>query len=374
MASKRDYYEVLGVSKNAGEDEIKKAYRKLALKYHPDKNKGDTEAENKFKEATEAYEVLRDSQKRAQYDKFGHEGVGGFEGFGKGAYSDFSDIFGDFDLGDIFEGFFGGGGAGFGSRPRGSSRRARRGADIQYDLTLNLEDAANGIETKIEIPRHEACEVCSGSGAAPGSQSSVCPVCNGTGAIRQTQGFFSVTQTCYRCHGDGKIVGKPCTSCNGTGLKRVNRTITVKIPPGVESGSRLKISGEGEQAAGDGQRGDLYVLIHVRKHKLYERHGNDLLMDVSVSFPLLSLGGEIQVATIYGKNVKLKIPSGTQSGQIFRLKGQGLPFLGSHGKGDQHVRVNVEIPKKMTNRQKELLKEFAKISGETFDEARPFYK
>ncbi|MFW6365186.1 MAG: molecular chaperone DnaJ [Spirochaetota bacterium] len=372
MASKRDYYEVLGVSKSAGEDEIKKAYRKLALKYHPDKNKGDKAAEDKFKEATEAYEVLRDPQKRAQYDKFGHEGVGGFEGFGRGAYSDFSDIFGDFDLGDIFEGFFGGG-AGFGTR-QSRSRRARRGADIQYDLTLNLEDAANGAEVKIDVPRHESCDVCSGSGAAPGSQTSVCPVCNGTGTIRQTQGFFSVTQTCYRCHGEGKIVGKQCASCNGSGLKQVTRKITVKIPPGVESGSRLKISGEGEQASGEGQRGDLYVLIHIRKHKLYERHGNDLLMNVAVSFPLACLGGEIQVNTIYGSKIKLKIPAGTQSGQIFRLKGQGLPYLGSHGKGDQHVRVNVEIPKKLTNRQKEILREFARLSGEQFDEARPFYR
>jgi molecular chaperone DnaJ len=373
LASKRDYYEVLGVSKNAGEDEIKKAYRQLALKYHPDKNKGDKEAEDKFKEATEAYEVLRDPQKRAQYDKFGHEGIGGFEGFGRGAYSDFSDIFGDFDLGDIFEGFFGGSGAGFSSRGT-RTRRARRGADIQYDLTMDLEDAANGTEVKIDIPRHEACEVCSGSGAAPGSQSSVCPVCNGNGTIRQTQGFFSVTQTCYRCHGEGKIIGKPCSSCNGTGLKRVNRKITVKIPPGVESGSRLKITGEGEQSSGEGTRGDLYVMIHIKKHRLFERHGNDLLLDVSVSFPLVCLGGEIQVDTIYGKHIKLKIPAGSKNGQIFRLKGQGLPYLGSHGKGDQHVRINVEIPKKISPRQKELLKEFAKLSGEKFDEARPFYK
>jgi molecular chaperone DnaJ len=372
LASKRDYYEVLGVSKSANEDEIKKAYRQLALKYHPDRNKGNQEAEDKFKEATEAYEVLRDSKKRSQYDKFGHEGVGGFEGFGRGASADFSDIFGDFDLGDIFEGFFGGGG-GFGGRP-GSSQRARRGADIQYDLSLTLEEAAIGHEVQIEIPRHEHCATCSGSGSAPGSKTTTCPVCNGTGQVRQTQGFFSVTQTCYKCRGEGKIIGNPCKTCNGSGLKVQKRKITVKVPPGVESGSRLKITGEGEQSSGGGTRGDLYVLLHVRKHELFERHGNDLLLDVSISIPLACLGGEILVDTIYGKKIKLKVPSGTQSGQIFRLKGQGLPYLGSYGKGDQHVRVNIDIPKKLSARQKELLKEFAKLNGETFDQARPFYK
>lgn len=375
MASKRDYYEVLEVSKNAGEDEIKKAYRKMALKYHPDRNKGNEEAEAKFKEATEAYEVLRDPQKRAQYDKFGHEGVGGFEGFGRGAYTDFSDIFGDFDLGDIFEGFFGGGGGGFNTRGGGQrSRKSRRGADIQYDLTLSLEEAATGKEVQIEIPRHESCSTCSGSGAAPGSKSSVCPTCGGTGTVRQSQGFFSVTQTCYRCNGEGKIIANACKSCGGSGLVQHKRKITVKVPPGVESGSRLKITGEGEQTSGEGSRGDLYVMLHVKKHSLFERHGSDLLLDVNISFPLAALGGEIQIDTIYGQKVKLKIPAGSQSGQIFRLKGQGLQYLGSYGKGDQHVRINIEIPKKLSSRQKELLKEFAKLSGEDFDSARPFYK
>ncbi|HQE59817.1 MAG TPA: DnaJ domain-containing protein, partial [Spirochaetota bacterium] len=233
--AKRDYYEILGVAKSANDDEIKSAYRKLALKYHPDRNKGNAEAEEKFKEATEAYEVLRDSKKRAQYDQFGHEGVGNFDGFGKGAYRDFSDIFGDFDFGDIFEGFFG---SGFSSR----GKRQKRGSDLQYDLAVELEEAATGKEIQIEIPRHEPCTSCEGTGAASGSKPITCPVCNGAGQIRQAQGFFSVTQTCYKCHGQGKIISSPCKSCNGTGLIAKKRKITIKIPAGVESGSRLKIT------------------------------------------------------------------------------------------------------------------------------------
>jgi molecular chaperone DnaJ len=370
LAAKRDYYEVLGISRNASEDEIKSAYRKLALKYHPDRNKGNKDAEEKFKEATEAYEILRDPKKRAQYDQFGHEGVSGFEGFGRGAYTDFSDIFGDFDLSDIFEGFFG---SGFGSRSR--TKRARRGSDIQYDLLIELEDAAGGREVYIEIPRNEACSTCNGTGAADGSKPSVCPVCNGTGHIRQTQGFFSISQTCYKCHGEGKVISSPCRKCNGTGLVKKKRKITVKIPPGVESGSRLKITGEGEQGPQGGPAGDLYVLIHIKKHKLYERHANDLICTVDISFPLACLGGEIEIPTIYAKKVKMKIPPGTQNDHVFRLKGHGIPYLGSFGKGDQLVRVNIVVPKKVTSRQKELLKEFAEISGEDLDSGkRPFYK
>ena len=248
MATKRDYYEILGVQKNASEDEIKQAYRKLALKFHPDRNKGNAEAEEKFKEGTEAYEVLRDPQKRAAYDKYGHEGVGSFDGFGRGAAQDFSDIFGDFDLGDIFEGFFGGGFGGGGAR----GKRPRRGADIQYDITIELEEAATGKEIQLDIPRHEQCTTCSGTGAAAGSKPTVCPVCNGAGQIRQTQGFFSVSQPCYKCHGEGKIITSPCKTCGGSGLVVKNRKITVKIPSGVESGSRLKITGEGEQGPNGG--------------------------------------------------------------------------------------------------------------------------
>ena len=367
--SKRDYYEILSVSKTAGDNEIKQAYRKLALKYHPDKNKGNEEAEEKFKEATEAYEVLRDPKKRASYDKFGHEGVAGFEGFGRGAYSDFSDIFGDFDLGDIFEGFFG---SAFGGGGRGR-KRTRRGADIQYDLSINLEDAAAGKEVKIEVPRHETCDACNGSGAKAGTSASTCPVCNGSGQVRQTQGFFSITQSCYKCKGEGKIITNPCKVCGGSGLKRKNRTITVKVPAGVESGSRLKITGEGEQGPNGGQRGDLYVFIHVQKHKHFERHGNDILSIFNISYPLACLGGEIEVPTINGGKAKMKIPAGTESGQIFRLKGNGIPYLGSYGKGDQLVKIDISVPKKLTPRQKELLKEFSKIGGEDVGKIREFY-
>lgn len=373
MAAKRDYYEILGVDKSADDAQIKSAYRKLALKYHPDRNKNNKEAEDKFKEATEAYEVLRDPKKRAQYDQFGHEGLGGFDGFGRGAYTDFSDIFGDFDLSDIFEGFFGGG---FSNSSRSRTRRARRGSDIQYDLQIDLEDAATGKEVQIEIPRRESCNTCGGTGASPGSKPQVCPVCNGTGQVRQSQGFFTVTQTCYKCNGEGKVVTNPCSKCNGSGLSVHKRKITVKIPAGVESGSRLKITGEGEQGANNGPRGDLYVLMHIKKNDIFERHGNDVIVHVDITFPLAVLGGEIKVPTIYGKNIKMKIPAGTQNNHTFRLKGNGIPYLGSYGKGDQLVKVNITVPKKLSARQKELLKEFAKLSGDDdfINEGRPFYK
>jgi molecular chaperone DnaJ len=368
LATKKDYYEILGVPRDASEDQIKQAYRKLALKYHPDKNKGNPKAEEKFKEATEAYEILRDPKKRASYDKYGHEGVAGFEGFGRGAYTDFADIFGDFDIGDIFEGFFG---SGFGTRTR--TKRPRRGADIQYDLIITLEEAANGKEAQIEIPRNENCNSCKGTGSAAGSKPAVCPVCNGTGQIRQTQGFFSITQTCYKCRGEGRIILSPCKNCGGSGLEVKKRKITVKVPAGVESGSRLKISGEGEQGPNSGPRGDLYVVLHIQKHALFERRGNDLLSVVDISFPLACLGGEIEVATIYGKKAKMKIPAGTENGHIFRLKGNGIPYLGSYGKGDQLVKINIKVPKKLSPRQKELLQEFAKQDGENLGASKQFY-
>lgn len=367
---KRDYYEVLGVSKSASDQDIKQAYRKLALKFHPDKNKGNAEAEEKFKEATEAYEVLRDPKKRASYDKYGHEGISGIDGFGRGAYSDFSDIFGDFDFGDIFEGFFGssmGGG-------RSRSKRTRRGSDLKYDLSVTLEEAASGKEVSLDIPRNETCEPCSGTGSSAGSKPTTCPVCGGTGQVRQTQGFFSITQPCYRCRGEGRIITSPCKSCGGSGLQQKNRKISVKIPAGVESGSRLKITGEGEHGPNSGPRGDLYVVIHVEKHKFFERHGNDILSIVNVSFPLVCLGGEFEVPTISGGKVKMKIPAGTENGQIFRLKGNGIPYLGSYGKGDQLVKINIAVPKKLSSRQKELLKEFSRLDGDDIGSGtREFY-
>ena len=369
MAAKRDYYEILGVSKSASEDEIKQAYRKLAMKYHPDRNKGNAEAEEKFKEATEAYEVIRDPKKRAMYDQYGHEGIHGSENFGRTAYADFSDLFGGFDINDIFEGFFGAGGGG-----RGRGNRPRRGSDIQYDLTIELEDAAEGKEVQIEIPRHETCSSCSGSGAAAGSKPAVCPVCNGQGQIRQTQGFFSVTTACYKCHGTGKVITSPCKTCGGSGLTSKKRKITVKIPAGVESGSRLKISGEGEQGPNAGPSGDLYVLLHVRKHSVFERHGNDIVMIEPISFALACLGGEIEIPTISGKKIKMKVPPGTENDHVFRVKGQGIPYLGSYGRGDQLIKVTIDVPKKLTPRQRELLKEFAEIEGdETVNTSKSFY-
>lgn len=357
--AEKSYYEILGVSKGASDDEIKSAYRKLAIKYHPDKNKGNKEAEDKFKEATEAYEILRDPQKRSAYDQFGKAGVnagaGGYGGgFGQGAYTDFSDIFGNFE--DIFEGFFGG--------RRGRGGHVHRGSDLRYNLEISLEDAAMGKEVKIEVPRNETCSDCNGTGAAKGTTPSTCPDCGGTGQIRRAQGFFSVTSTCGRCGGRGKIVTNPCKTCHGQGLVEKRRTINIKIPPGVENGSRLKVSGEGEAGPNGGPHGDLYVVTQVRKHPVFERNGSDLIVVKNISISLACLGGEIDVPTIEGKTISLKIPEGTESGQIFRMKGLGIPYIGAYGKGDQHVVVKVTIPKKLSKRQKELLEEFARESGE----------
>lgn len=356
--AEKSYYEILGVSKNATDEEIKKAYRQLAIKYHPDKNKGNKEAEEKFKEATEAYEVLRDPQKRKLYDQFGKAGINGGAGPGgfSGTYTDFSDIFGDF--GGIFDEFFGG-------KSSRSRRGPQRGSDLRYNLEITLEDAAMGKEQKIEIPRAETCPDCGGSGAARGSSPQTCPDCGGTGYIRHSQGFFSLTSTCSRCGGKGQIITEPCKTCRGNGLIERRRTINIKIPAGVESGSRLKVTGEGEAGPSGGPHGDLYVVIHIKKHPIFERQGNDLVLNKSIPLTMAVLGGEIEVPTIDGKTMKMKIPEGTETGQIFRLKGQGIPYLGSYGKGDQLVVIKVEIPKKLTRRQRELMEEFAKESGES---------
>ena len=358
--SERSYYEILGVSKTANDDEIKKAYRQLAIKYHPDKNKGNKEAEEKFKEAAEAYEVLKDPSKRRAYDQFGKAGVnasGGGSQYGQTVYTDFSEIFGDFG-GGIFESFFGGRGGG------GNRSGPRRGNDLKYNLDITLEDAALGRESKIEIPRAETCNECTGTGAQKGSSPVKCPDCGGTGQVRHTQGFFSVTSTCSRCAGRGTVITNPCKVCNGMGLVEKRRTIYIKIPPGVESGSRIKISGEGEAGPNGGPHGDLYVVTHIKKHELFERQGNDLIITKTIPFTMAILGGEIEVPTIEGKNISMRIPEGTESGQVFRLKGNGIPYLGSYGKGDQHVIIRLEIPKKISKKQKELLEEFVKESGE----------
>ncbi|MDI3540633.1 MAG: molecular chaperone DnaJ [Thermosediminibacterales bacterium] len=367
--TKRDYYEILGVSRNASESEIKKAYRQLARKYHPDVNPGDKEAEEKFKEIKEAYEVLRDPQKRAAYDQFGHAGVNGQQGQGGFDFSDFGDFttFSGFD--DIFDMFFGG---------RESRRRTgpKRGADLRYDLEISLEEAAFGLERDIEMTRTEDCDACRGTGAANGTKLEVCPVCGGTGQVQYSQntpfGRFINVKTCSNCHGDGRIIKEPCKKCNGRGKVRKTRKIHIKVPPGVDTGSRLRVAGEGEAGEKGGSPGDLYIFIHVKPHQFFVRQGDDIVCEFPISFIQAALGDEIQVPTLEGK-VNLKIPEGTQPGTLFRLKGKGIPHLRGYGRGDQLVKINVVIPKKLTAKQKKLLKQFAEISGEEIKEYKNFF-
>jgi molecular chaperone DnaJ len=347
--SKRDYYEILGVEKNASEAELKKAFKRLAMKYHPDRNPDNTEAEEKFKEAKEAYDVLSDAQKRSAYDQFGHAGVdpaagmGGAGGFGGGA--SFSDIFGD-----VFGDIFGGG------RARGGGSRAYRGDDLQYNLELSLEDAVHGTQVDVRIPSHVACDECGGTGAKKGTSPSTCPTCGGIGQVRMQQGFFSLQQTCPRCHGSGKIINDPCGKCHGQGRVQKHKTLSVKIPAGVDSGDRIRLSGEGEAGEHGGPPGDLYVQISVRPHKIFERDGTDLFCEVPINLVTAALGGEMEVPTLDGR-VKLKIPAETQSGKQFRLRGKGVRSVRGGQVGDLMCRVQVETPVNLTKRQKELMEE-----------------
>lgn len=357
--SKRDYYEVLGVHKNASDTEIKKAFRKQAMQHHPDRNPDNQEAAEKFKEASEAYEVLSDAQKRAKYDQFGHaafEGMGG----GPGGFGgqDFSDIFGD-----IFGDFFGGA-AGHGRA------RASRGADLRYNMTVSFEDAAFGTETSIKIPKTEPCPTCSGTGSKPGTQPKTCPQCRGTGQTQFRQGFFSISRTCNACRGEGRIITDPCTECRGRKYIEREKTLSVKIPAGVETGSRLRLTGEGEPGMMGGPPGDLYIVIGVREHPIFVREGDDIHCEVPISFVTAALGGEIEVPTLVEK-ATLKIPAGAQTGKVFRLKGKGIANVRGYGIGDELVTVLVETPTNLTARQKELLAEFAKLSGE---DAHPMSK
>lgn len=351
--AKRDYYEVLGVSRNASTDEIKKAYRKLARQYHPDANPNDSDAEGKFKEISEAYVVLCDPEKRAAYDRFGHAGA---DGQGFGGFGNFGDFGG---LGDIFEMFFGGG-------PR---RRTgpERGQDIRVDLELTLEEAAFGLERDIKIPRTETCSTCGGSGAAAGTKPSTCPACEGTGQMQFTQstpfGRIVQSRTCDRCRGAGQTIDKPCPTCHGNGKLRKNRTIKVKVPPGVDNGTRVRLAGEGESGIRGGPPGDLYVYIHVKHHRIFSREADDLICEVPISFTQAALGDELEVPTLEGKAV-LKVPEGTQTGTVFRLKGKGVPNVNGYGRGDQHVRVKVVTPARLNDKQRELLKEFARQGGD----------
>jgi molecular chaperone DnaJ len=347
--SKRDYYEILGVSRTATEQEIKSSYRKLALQYHPDRNPGDKAAEDKFKEAAEAYAVLADTDKRHMYDRFGHAGLGGAAtgGFDPTVFTGFEDILGG--LGDIF-GF----GDAFGGRRRPGG--AQRGADLRYDLEISFEEAATGTETTIQIPRNEACETCSGSGAAPGSKPTTCPQCQGRGQLRYQQGFFTVARTCGQCRGTGSVIAKPCSTCKGLGRVPKERKLTVKIPAGIATGQRMRISGEGEGGAAGGPAGDLYVVVHVQDHPFWQRDGNDLYCEIPVNFPTLALGGEIHIPTLDGHEA-FKIPEGTQTGSAFRLRGRGMPDVGGRGRGDLVVTVKVMTPKKLTKEQKKLLEQ-----------------
>lgn len=360
--AKRDYYEVLGVSRDASKEEIKKAYRKLARKYHPDANPNDKQAAEKFKEINEAYHVLMDDEKRAAYDRFGHaatDGQGGFEDFG--GFSGFGTDFGG--LGDIFDMFFGGG-----RRRTGP----QRGADIRVDIELSLEEAAFGLERDIKVPRTEDCGTCGGSGAAPGTKPRPCMQCGGTGQVQFAQNtpFGRVVQsrTCDRCRGKGTIIEKPCPTCHGTGQVRRTRTIHIKIPAGVDNGSRLRVPGEGEAGTRGGPRGDLYVYIRVKPHKFFKREGNDIICEIPISFVQAALGDELEVPTLEGK-VGLKIPEGTQTGTVFRLRGKGIPDINGYGRGDQHVRVRVVTPTKLNEQQRELLREFGRSMGEEPKEA-----
>ena len=350
--AKKDYYEVLGVNRDAPEDEIKKSFRKLAMKFHPDRNPDNPKAEEQFKEAKEAYEILTDANKRQAYDQYGHAGVDPSQGMaggaGMGGFGDaFSDIFGE---------IFGGG--------RGGGRQGvYRGADLRYNLEIGLEEAARGTDTKIRIPTMDECATCNGSGAKPGTQPQTCTTCNGRGEVRMQQGFFSLQQTCPRCHGSGKMVATPCGTCQGAGRVKNQKTLSVKIPAGVDEGDRIRLTGEGEHGVSGGPSGDLYVVIHIKAHQVFTREHSDLHCEMPVSFTTAALGGEIEIPTLDG-HAKIKIPQETQSGQVFRLRGKGIKGLRSTNHGDLMCHVVVETPVRLTERQKELLRELDHINSQ----------
>lgn len=360
--SKRDYYEILEVTKTATESEIKAAYRKLAIKHHPDKNPDDHTAEEKFKEAAEAYSILSDAQKRAAYDRFGHQGVGagaGGAGFNPG-FSNIEDIFDLFGFGDMFGGQGGG---------RSGSRRsaAQRGADLRYDLEITLEEAATGKEEKLRIPRLETCDECDGKGAEKGTEPETCITCQGSGQTRYQQGFFSVMRTCPNCGGKGQIIKNPCKKCRSAGRIEKEKTLEIKIPAGVETGSRLRINGEGEGGANGGGSGDLFVVIHVAEHEMFERQGANLYSAAPVTFAQAALGAEIKVKTLDGEE-ELKIPAGTQTGTVFRVKSKGMPALGGRGRGDLFVAVTLITPKSLTKEQRKLLEQLAEVEDVDFQD------
>ena len=352
MASKRDYYEVLGVSRESSPDDLKKAFRQLALRYHPDRNPGDKSAEERFKEINEAYSVLSDPEKRQQYDRFGHAGPAG-QGFG--GFGDFSGFGVEDILNDFFGGMFGGGGGG---------ARPRRGADLRYNLTVAFDEAVFGSEKEIVVPRTGVCPECSGTGARKGTRPERCGACHGQGQVTMQQGFFAIRRTCGRCGGTGRVVKDPCGNCSGTGQVRERRTLKVKIPPGVDTGTRLKLRGEGEAGPAGGSAGDLYVVLTVKEHPFFVRQGTDLFCEVPITFPQAAMGATIEVPTLSGKKT-LTIPPGTPSGHDFVMRGEGIASLDSGRRGNLVIRVLIEVPRKLTKRQKELLGEFQQISEES---------
>ncbi len=362
--SETDLYKTLGVDKSASESDIKKAYRKLAMKYHPDQNKDNKKAEEKFKEINHAYDILKDEQKRAAYDRYGNAafdgsmgGGGGASGAGAGGFSgagNFSDIFED-----MFGDFMGGG-----ARRGGGANGAMRGSDMQYTMELSLEDAYKGKEAKIKIPVNDSCDECSGSGAKKGTSSKTCDTCNGVGRVRQQQGFFTVERTCPTCHGEGTIIKDPCKKCSGSGRIKKSKTLKINIPAGIESGRRIRLSGEGEAGLRGGPRGDLYVMINIKPHKLFEREGANLYCRVPITITKAALGGEIEVPTIEGKRASVKIPAGTQTGQQFRLRGKGMSMLKSNARGDMYIEIFVETPVNLNKKQQELLRNLDKSMSE----------
>jgi len=359
--AKKDYYEVLGVNRDASDEEIKKAYRKLAMKHHPDRNPDNPKSEEHFKEAKEAYEILSDANKRAAYDQYGHAGVDASAAAGAGAgFGNFADAFGD-----IFGDIFGGGGGGGRSRSN-----VYRGADLRYNLEISLEEAARGTETRIRIPAMEECQTCHGSGAKPGTSPITCTTCGGHGQVRMQQGFFSIQQACPKCHGSGKIVTSPCTACHGAGRIKQHKTLSVKIPAGVDEGDRIRLSGEGEAGVNGGPSGDLYVVIHIKPHSVFQRDHNDLHCEMPVSFTTMALGGEIEIPTLDGY-AKIKIPAETQTGKVFRLRGKGIKGVRSSAHGDLLCHVVVETPVNLTARQKELLAELEAINQKSAGRHNP---
>jgi len=361
--AKRDYYEVLGVQKNASKDEIKKSYRKLALQYHPDKNPGDKQAEEKFKEATEAYDVLSDDQKKAAYDQFGFAGVEGMGGSGDFSnFRGFEDIFGEGGFSSIFENFFGGG---FSGRTGRSSGGVRQGANLRYDIEIPFKDAVFGTKVEIQYSHNESCKTCKGAGTADGSGKKTCPTCRGSGQVRHSQGFFSVATTCHQCHGEGSVVEKPCNDCGGSGTQKKRQKIMVTIPAGVENGKRVVIPKQGDAGPSGGPAGDLYVFIRVKPHEYFERQSYDLYCAVPVSVSQAALGGDIHVTTLDSKTIKVKIPSGIQNGKMLRIRDEGVPMGPQNSqRGNLYIKLMVQIPEKLSKRGKELFEELAKVEGQ----------